>query len=247
MSLTLDSMNIPMDHRYSVDMSPDTITWRVTDECGDYVEFIQVVTIKYPPCGSDYMVVDGDGISYPTVQVGCNCWTARNARSTQYSDGTPISPAPMQYSGTENHPMDTIYGKLYTYSNATRIAPIRRLRSNPQQVQGICPEGWHIPTEEDFEDLMSRYEASQLMSSTLGHWLSPGTDDIGFTLEPGGRFNAGRNRFEFLHGKAFLWTYVPGATIYHACEFGDACGTMEMITTTADTGYSVRCVHDVEE
>lgn len=40
--------------------------------------------------------------------------------------------------------------------------------------------------------------------------------------------------------------YTPGSTIYHACEFGSGCGTIEIIPATAATGYSVRCVHDAE-
>ena len=269
MNLTLDSVGMPYNHRYSVDMSPDTITWRVTDECGDYKEFIQIVTVKYPPCGGDYWVADGDGIMYPTVQAGCNCWTARNARSTQYTAAAihaTAAPAPMQYPGTEQHPEDTIYGKLFTFYDATGIAqpqpssiaplqpvgptpaPMRASRSTaPAQVQGICPDGWHIPDDGDFEDLMSRYEAEQLMSSTPGNWLEPGTDDIGFTLEPAGTFNPELDRFEYLHVKAYLWSYTPGSTIFHACEFGSACGTIEIVPATGSTGYSVRCVHNTED
>lgn len=150
----------------------------------------------------------------------------------------------MQYPGTEQHPEDTIYGKLYTYNIATRITPTRATRAVPQQVQGICPDGWHIPDDGDFEDLLSRYEDTQLMSTE--HWLHPGTDDIGFTLEPGGMYNPEHNSYENLLVKAYLWSYTPGSTIYHACEFGSGCGTIEIIPATAATGYSVRCVHDAE-
>ena len=246
MTLVLDSTGHTHNHRYNVDFSPYTITWRVTDECGDYREFTQTVTVKYPPCGGSYWVEDGDHNWYPTVQAGCNCWTGRNARSTHYVGGASIEPAPMQYPGTENHPEDTIYGKLYTYYAATGITPTRATRSVPQQMQGICPDGWHIPDDGDFEDLMARYEGPQLMSATPGHWLEPGTDESGFTLEPAGLFNPVLIRYEYLHVKAFLWSYTPGSTIYHACEFGSACGTIEIIPATASTGYSVRCVHDDE-
>jgi len=75
--------------------------------------------------------------------------------------------------------------------------------------------------------------------------LQPGTSDIdGFNLEPGGYYNPELNRYEYLHVKTILWSYNPGATIYHACEFGSACGTIEIIPTSAEAGHSVRCVHD---
>ena len=242
MTVTLDSTGIPSSHRYNVENSPYTITWRVTDECGAFMEYQQTVTVNYPPCGNDYWVTDGDDIAYPTVRVGCNCWTARNARSTKYTDGTPITPAPMQYPGTEQHPEDTIYGKLYTYNAATRVPLVRSI---PAQVQGICPDGWHIPDDEDFVDLMAHWEGEELNATE--HWLTPGTNISGFTMEPGGRFNAELNRYEYLLVRGYLWSYTPGATtIVHACEFGSACGTVEIIPATMPTGFSVRCVHDAE-
>ena len=243
MTVVLDSAGIPADHRYRADIDqPYVITWRITDDCGDYVEFQQRVTVLFPPCGPGVTATDGDGIVYPTVQVGCNCWTAQNARSTQYADHTPITPAPMQYPGTENHPEDTIYGKLYTYNAATRI-PL--MRSVPTQVQGICPDGWHIPDDEDFTDLMVHWEGDDVNSTE--HWLTPGTNLSGFTMEPGGRYNSELDRYEYLYVKGYLWSYTPGATsIAHACEFGSTCGTIEIIPATVTTGFSVRCVHDAE-
>ena len=258
MTLTLDSTGHTHNHRYNVENSPYTITWTVTDECGDHREFTQIVTVKYPPCGGDYWVADGDGIMYPTVQVGCNCWTGRNARSTHYTDNTPVTPEGMQFPGTEQHPLDTLYGKLYTYQAATRIAPAsspvmpgrptRATRAgDPAQVQGICPAGWHIPDAADFADLYSRYEEQQLKSTNATTWIIPGTDDIGFTLEPAGMYNDQTGYFENLRVKAYLWSYTPGTTTtFYACEIGSGCGPIEMIETTGSTGYSVRCVRDAE-
>ena len=235
-AVVLDSTGIPATHRYSADHGPYTITWRVIDDCNDYVEYTQTVTVNFPPCGSGVTATDGDGIAYPTVQVGCNCWTAQNARSTKYAnDHADITPAPMQYPDAD---LDT-YGYLYTYNAATRIPFTRAV---PAQVQGICPDGWHIPDDEDFTDLMAHFEAEGLMSTE--HWLEPGTNISGFTMEPGGRYNSELGRYEYLYVRGYLWSYTPGSTVYHACEFGSACGTIEIIPATQQTGFSVRCVHD---
>jgi len=105
--------------------------------------------------------------------------------------------------------------------------------------------GWHIPDDDDFIDLLASFEGSELMSSESGHWLNPGTDDYGFSLEPGGYYNPELNRYEYLHVKTIFWSYnSEGTTIYHACEFGSACGTIEIIPITTNAGCSVRCVHD---
>ena len=243
MTVSLDSIGIPNNHRYNVESSPYTITWRVTDECGSYVEYTQNVTVLFPPCGPSVTAIDGDGIAYPTVQVGCNCWTARNARSTRYAnDNALITPAPMQYPGTENHPEDTIYGKLYTYNAATRIPLMRNV---PTQVQGICPNGWHMPDDADFADLMEHWEGIDL--NTTERWITPGTNLSGFAMEPGGRYNEYLDRFEYLLARGYLCSYTPGAiTIVHACEFGYACSTVEIIQILMPAGVSVRCVHDAE-
>ncbi|MBR0077680.1 MAG: hypothetical protein IJP72_04690, partial [Bacteroidales bacterium] len=79
------------------------------------------------------------------------------------------------------------------------------------------------------------------------HWLTPGTNLSSFTMEPGGRYNSELARYEYLLVRGYLWSYTLGATtIVHACEFGSACGTMEIIPATMPTGFSVRCVHDAE-
>ena len=269
MNVVLDSFYVPYNHRYSADLSPDTIVWRITDECNDYVEYKQIVTVKYPPCGGAFMAgPDGDDHYYKTAQVGCNCWMAQNMRTTRYvGSTTTITPAPMQYPGTEQHPEDTIYGKLYTYSAATGIttpAPTpmpspmaapgsRMLRSGsgggaPSQVQGICPAGWHVPDDEDFVDLMAHYDEAQGLMTTE-YWLTTqdNTNSTDFSLVPSGMYNANLERYEYLYVQAYLWSYTPESTIYHTCQFGSACGTIEIIPATAANGYSVRCVRDTED
>ena len=109
---------------------------------------------------------------------------AENSRTTKYADGTDVTPAPMTY-GT---PVTT-YGYLYNYYAATKTTPpTRSTRAAVADGQGICPDGWHIPDDEDFADLMSHYEAEDLMSDQ--HWLTPGTNVAGFGLEPAGMYNA---------------------------------------------------------
>ena len=245
MTVTLDSTGIPSSHRYSADNSPYTIWWILKDECGDTVMFKQTVTVSYPPCGGDFRTPeDGSGITYRTVQVGSNCWMAENMRATKYADTehTPI-PDVMTYPGADPN----TYGYLYTYYAATKTTPpTRATRDVPaQQVQGICPEGWHIPDDADFEDLLSRYDGNVEDLMSTDNWLNPGTNASGYGLEPAGYYNAELGRYEYLYSQTYIWTYQPGFTvIYHACQFGSACGTIEIVPLTGASGLSVRCVHD---
>ena len=241
-TVVVDSTGVPYGHRYTADHGPYTITWTLTDGCGDRIEVSQTITVNFPPCGGSMMAgPDGDGNTYRTVQVGCNCWMAENMRTTKYMDGTAVTPAPMTY-GT---PVTT-YGYLYTYYAATKTTPpTRSTRAAVADGQGICPEGWHVPDDEDFADLMSHYEAEDLMSTE--HWLNPGTNASGYGLEPAGVYNAELGRYEYLYVQTYLWSYEPGATVYHSCQFGSACGTIEIIPASANNGFSVRCVRNTED
>jgi uncharacterized protein (TIGR02145 family) len=246
-TVVVDSTGVTYDHRYTADYCREhghyTITWRLTDGCDDWIEVTQTITVNFPPCGGSMMAgPDGDGISYNTVQVGCNCWMAENSRTTKYADGTAVTPAPMTY-GT---PVTT-YGYLYTYYAATKTTPpTRSTRAAVADGQGICPEGWHIPDDEDFADLMSHYDNAEDLMSTE-HWVNPGTNASGYGLEPAGVYNAELDRYEYLYVQSYLWSYEPGTVIYHACQFGSACGTIEIIPASAYNGFSVRCVRNTED
>ncbi|MBR0054134.1 MAG: hypothetical protein IJP65_02370, partial [Bacteroidales bacterium] len=236
MTLTVQNTNGPLDNRFSAELSPYTITWKVIDECGGFLEFTQVVTILYPPCGGTMTAIDGDGNVYGTVRAGSNCWTVPNMRTTHYTAAQGGGEVPyVQYPGTDL----TTYGYLYDYYAATKLS-----RSLPTQVQGICPDGWHIPDDEDFADLMVHYDAPRLM--TTDHWLNPGTNTSGFSAEPAGIYNPESGRFEYLYVTTYLWSYTPASSVFHACQFGSQCGTLEIEPSSGEFKYSVRCVRNEE-
>ena len=236
MTLTVQNTNGPIDNRFNPGLSPYTITWKVIDECGGFLEFTQVVTVLYPPCGGTMTATDGDGNVYGTVRAGSNCWTVPNMRTTHYTAAQGGGEVPyVQYPGTDL----TTYGYLYDYYAATKLS-----RSLPTQVQGICPDGWHIPDDEDFADLMVHYDAPRLM--TTDHWLNPGTNTSGFSAEPAGIYNPESGRFEYLYVTTYLWSYTPASSVFHACQFGSQCGTLEIEPSSGEFKYSVRCVHNEE-
>jgi len=66
--------------------------------------------------------------------------------------------------------------------------------------KGICPNGWHIPTQAEW-NLLNIYPVQQLKSTQ--YWLVPpvaGTDDFGFDARPAGRYNGSIDRYEDLYG-----------------------------------------------
>lgn len=194
--------------------------------------FTNYVIITEPDC-STLHPQDGSGNSYEVVRLLHDCWLKSNLRTELYVDGADV-PDIRQY---PNADIET-YGYLYTYDAATGHYPLRA----PDTLQGICPEGWHIPTYDKIVELMQYYEATDLMAQT--NWILPGNNSSDFSMQPGGFYNSESQFFEMLRINAYFWTYSPGSAIYHACEFGTECSSMELVAATGNMGYSVRCLKD---
>ena len=214
-----------------------TILWTAVDTCGHTVTAEQVISITHKSCPT---VTDRDGNSYPAVRIGCDCWTTQNLASTHYSsDGTEI-PDVMTYSATRTRSRAVPeYGYLYTYSAAMHGETVTGTGTTP--VQGACPDGWHIPTAAESEALMASTEVRDLMSQGL--WIPDnGTNASGFNLLPGGCYNAELDRYERMYVSAYFWIAVPDSYVYHACEFGAACSSTELVPGNLSNGFSIRCV-----
>jgi len=153
-------------------------------------------------CG---IVYDYDGNIYNTIIIGNQCWMKENLKTTHYSDGTEIPVG--NICDYENNPTysDT-YGKLYTWAGIMNGE--LSSNTNPSNIQGVCPVGWHLPSDSEWIELevflgMSTADANldaQLRGDIGGklkevgttHWTTPNTgatNESGFTALPGGTRN----------------------------------------------------------
>ncbi|MBR6160661.1 MAG: T9SS type A sorting domain-containing protein [Bacteroidales bacterium] len=111
------------------------------------------------PCSDAPVVTDYDGNIYNTVKIGQQCWMQFNLRTTHYDDGTPI---PLGQSYSETYPYyydnDTsfipLYYRGYLYNWPAVMHGASASDANPSGVQGICPTGWHVPSEEEILQLI---------------------------------------------------------------------------------------------
>jgi uncharacterized protein (TIGR02145 family) len=163
-------------------------------------------------------VKDFDGNIYRTVKIGNQWWMAENMKTTHFEDGTEIpmvesnpdwknlSYTDKAYCYYDNSLINAErYGKLYTWAAAMNGAATSEL--NPSNVQGICPCGWHLPSDAEWIELemflgMSFLEADAFgwrgtdegdqMKTTSG-WFNSGngTNISGFSALPGGERVAG--------------------------------------------------------
>jgi len=142
------------------------------------------------PSGTTF-VDSRDGTRYKKVTIGTQTWMAENLNYNPYGsrhrcyDDSPDSCAK--------------YGRLYTWYMAMDDAASSK--AVPSGVRGVCPEGWHLPSDAEWTVLMD-YVADSLtvgtkLKSAIG-WNSyegipAGTDDYGFSALPGGRCSGTRN------------------------------------------------------
>ena len=115
------------------------------------------------PCTGHETVSDYDGNVYNTIQLGNQCWMKENLRTTHFADGVEI-PASTTVSSTEpyrhlpgSNPVAT-YGYLYNWTAVMHGAASSS--ANPSAVQGICPAGWHVPSDAEWTQLTD-YLSSQ--------------------------------------------------------------------------------------
>jgi len=179
-------------------------------------------------------------ITYDVIELAGYCWFKQNLRSTKYQDGTPI-PFAKPYSFQGNLVDDEIFGLLYTWNSAVGI-PDGFTGPVTDTIQGICPPGWHIPSQTEWSALEG-YATSQL---TGLYWLNPpgaGTDDYGFSALPAGYYNSDTHKYQDLYGFVGWWTsdIIVGKVAHCVCV-SYYCSIIQEEIKRRDYGLSVRCV-----
>ena len=219
------------------------------------------------------------GYDYETVQIGEQCWLAENLRNEHYNNGDPIASnlAFTEWSSTTLG-ASTVYGEgSVTCANfATNgdacdegfsLIEYGRLYNwhAVDSPNGLCPSGWHIPSDSEWMDLeihlgMSLAEANMTgfrgtnegtsLKSVDGWWLGGGDNSSGFSARPGGlRGGFGETQFMNGGGGTFFWTSSknPGELPWYR-GLTSVSSSAEQITrnnTAAEsTGYSIRCIKD---
>lgn len=114
---------------------------------------------------------DIDGNEYKTVRIGEQLWMAENLRTTRYANGTRI-PAnglfsytePCRYAPGKKNNIKENMGNVplcgYLYNWAAVMNGASGSSSNPSGVQGVCPDGWHVPSDAEWTQLVE-YLSSQ--------------------------------------------------------------------------------------
>ncbi|MDR0982550.1 MAG: PEGA domain-containing protein, partial [Culturomica sp.] len=136
-------------------------------------------------CGSDF-TDSRDNQVYPTVRIGSQCWMSKNLNygsrvsGDDYDTHKRSGVQKICYKNSESN--CNKYGGLYSWNetvNGDKSGSIKYVSGSSKVIQGICPDGWHVPSDEEFKTLekylgMSSSEADDKWS--MEKW-GRGTDE----------------------------------------------------------------------
>jgi uncharacterized protein (TIGR02145 family) len=209
------------------------------------------------------------GESYPTVQIGSQCWFQKNVNA-----GTMVQGANDQtnngilekYCYNNDTANCTIYGGLYQWAEAVQYQNGASDTASPnpaftRSVQGICPTGWHLPSDAEYCTLTTFLDATVncgttgfsgndvggKMKSTSGFWTSPNTgvtNSSGFSALPGGT-RATNRTFDSLGNLSNFWSSSESSATSAISRhlYYNNSNTYRSNLTKRD-GFSARCLKD---
>ena len=223
-------------------------------------------------------ILDVDNNIYNTVSIGTQCWTKENLKVTKYSDGTAIPLNNTYTSGTVSTVWQglmtgaytiygneassgtnaTNYGFLYNWYAANGIAT-----TGSTTYKNLCPSGYHVPTDSDWNKLVKFiHSGADTSSTTLDQsntaggkmkstgttlWGTPNTladNSSGFSALPGG-YRWPDGRFDYVRDEATFWSATQFASSL-AWQFSlvDSPGDAYRGYSSKSYGSSVRCLID---
>ena len=229
----------------------------------DAVKIVNII-LSLDACSE---LTDIDGNVYETVTIGDQVWMAENLKVTHYRNGDAIPNV------TSNSEWENLTSGAYSnYDNDTDNVPTYGRLYNWYAVndsRGIAPEGWHVPSDEEWKQLemhlgMSQSEADDTgwrgtdeggklkATGTIaegdGLWYSPNTgatNESGFSALPGGYRESDYGTFDGLSIYAVFWASTEYSSLgawtrYLSCNY--AQGYRDY--SGQGNGFSVRCVKD---
>ncbi|RLD66527.1 MAG: hypothetical protein DRI95_06575 [Bacteroidetes bacterium] len=230
------------------------------------------------PSGSTGTVTDYDDNTYDAIKIGNQWWMVENLKVTHYSNGDEIplvtgndnwvalldnntDKVHCYYNDNTGGEAET-YGALYTWAAAMDGAASTDV--NPSGIPGVCPSGWHLPSDDEWKELevylgMSQSAADninwrgtdqggRLKESGTLHWDDPNTGAnnlSGFTGLPGG-FRPDNTGICVQIRTGGLWwstTQYDGTTAWYR-HLQHERETVGRWRNNKSRGFSVRCVKD---
>ncbi|MBR4217642.1 MAG: fibrobacter succinogenes major paralogous domain-containing protein [Bacteroidales bacterium] len=196
----------------------------------------------------DSTATDVDNNTYAVLPLGRYCWTKENMRAQHYADNSDIPVALIYHSEkyADEASNEATYGRLYTWYSAVGLPEDGTPDfGTSDSVQGVCPDGWHVPTESEMSETMLGFTAEEL--NTVDGWLTPNnnTNSTEFSAVGAGLHEGISDRFKNLLGETAFWTTTQsGDTQAKALSLKRFCSDVMLTPMPAKNAYSVRCIRN---
>ncbi len=211
------------------------------------------ITVSTGENGDTATITDIDGNIYNVVKIGEQWWMAENLKVTRFQNGDPIlrvdsntqwplitSPAYCVYDNDDFNKQEM--GLLYNWYAVT-------------DSRNIAPEGWHVPTDQDFLDLenyliangynwdgsLTGNKIAKSLASSRGWDASADTGCVGndlatnnasgFSGLPTGKRHFQNGSYSYLYMGAIWWTSTE-------CEETDCILTRTLFYMNEDFGHA---------
>jgi uncharacterized protein (TIGR02145 family) len=226
--------------------SSATTTFRMPYSAVSVVANFKVTTINIT---YDTLIDKRNGTTkkYKTVKIGSQIWMAENLDHKTDSSWC--------FRDAESNCVK--YGRLYNWAAAMNLPSFYNSSPSSSQIQtphhqGVCPVGWHLPTNGEWETLINYVGGSSLAGIQLKATSWSGYDNYGFSALPGGYRSANGTGFGDPDGNWWTATeYEGGSFAYHMnmVDFPIVVnwrGPYFYTGLSQDKlwGYSVRCMRD---
>lgn len=206
-----------------------------------------------------------DGHKYKTVQIGNQTWMAENLKyvDTLKMDCSRIDGYRWCANATcldEQNKTCDVVGVLYTWAAAVDSARLVSESVNPEKccfcdakcsvpakVQGVCPDGWHLPSDDEWNTLFVSVGgvdvAGQALKARIGWGKEDNLDAYGFSALPTGFVHMSH---VLLENTAFFWSASDSDSFYaHNVRVSPADSSVSILKYTEKHEYlTVRCVKD---
>jgi uncharacterized protein (TIGR02145 family) len=237
-------------------LSPQTTyVYRAFASTVDTTVYGEEMTFTTPAaCPNVSIVRDYDNNEYHTVLIGSQCWMVENMRARHYSDGTAISGRSYPYGTNSDTTNVQWYG--YLYSSSAMLHGAMASNTNPSGVQGVCPTGWHVPSQAEWNQLTdyvssqsqylcsgnSDYIAKSLASST-DDW-NPSTNNCAVSNDIYANNATGFSALPVHENReAWFWTTTrTSSSSYYYFSLRESYSSA--LYYSGSGSYSIRCLRD---
>lgn len=152
---------------------------------------------------------DIDSNEYKTITIKEQTWFAENLRTVKFNDGTAIAEV------TENEAWETTQEPAFAaFNNEMEAVSAHGLLYNYKTVESgnLCPEGWRVPTDEDWGKLIENAggrENAAVALKAINVWgETEASNETGFSALPSG-FRERNGNFYIMGDNGLWWSQTP--------------------------------------